>query len=189
MVDQTAAPSPSIDTPAAPTAPAFPGSTPASPGVQLNAEAAKARRDAIIKDPVWRDRYVNGDVGLREEMRALNMAISEEPDGTKVDRILAGTQPLGKMEVLAHGELPTVNLMSAVDGLRQNGLPDQVIKEIIEGTPVTAERHREAAIIKQQLLADKAWVAAYRDGSRLHAEQLHRVLAVLTAPIIESEAK
>ena len=87
--------------------------------------------------------------------------------------------------MLAHGELPTVDLMSAVDGLRKNGLPDQVIKEIVEGTPVTAERHREAAIIKQQLLGDKAWCAAYRDGSRLHAEQLHRVLAVLTAPIME----
>ena len=188
MANETAAPASGHDsTPAAPTAPAFPGSTPATPGVQLNADAARARRDAIIKDPVWRDRYVKGDPALTAEMRALNLPISEETDGTKVDKILAGTAPLGKMEVLAHGELPTVDLMSAVDGLRKNGLPDQIIKEIVEGTPVTAERHREAAIIKQQLLGDKAWVAAYRDGSRLHAEQLHRVLAVLTAPIMEAK--
>jgi hypothetical protein len=98
--------------------------------VQLNADAARARREAIIKDPVWRERYVNGDPALTAEMRALNLQISEETDGTKVDKILAGTAPLGRHEVIAHGELPTVDLMSAVDGLRKAGLPDEVIKGI-----------------------------------------------------------
>ena len=82
MANETAAPaSPSID--AGSSTAAFPGSTPATPGVQLTAEAARARRDAIIKDPVWRDRYVKGDPALTAEMRALNLAISEESDGTQ----------------------------------------------------------------------------------------------------------
>lgn len=68
--------------------------------------------------------------------------------------------------------------------MRKNGLPDQIIKEVVEGTPVTAERHREAATIKEQLLEDKEWCQRYREGSRLHREQLHLVLAVLNAPII-----
>ena len=89
--------------------------------------------DAIIKDPVWRDRYVNGDPALNAKMRSLNLAISEESDGTKVDKILAGVAQLGRMEMLARGELPNVDLMNAVESLRNNGLNDQIIKEIIEG--------------------------------------------------------
>jgi hypothetical protein len=171
---------PSIDgTPAAP-----PGSTPATPGTQQTVEQARARRDWIIKDSVTRGRYTSGDPAIVAEMRSLNLAISAETAASKLDAVLSGTAALGRHEVIEHGELPTTDLMGAVQGLRQNGLPDEVIRGIIEGEAVSPERHREAEIIKQQLLTDKAWIAAYRDGSRLHAEQLHRVLAVLTAPVI-----
>jgi hypothetical protein len=91
---------------------------------------------------------VQGDPTITAEMRALNLQIAEESDGSKIDQVLAGVAPLGKMEILANGELPTTAPQSAVDGLRKNGLPDQVIKEIVEGTPVTRESHLEAKIIK-----------------------------------------
>jgi hypothetical protein len=183
MANETASAGVNI-APAAPEAPAFPGSTPATPsGAQFTVEEARARRDWIIKDSVTRGRYLQGDPAITAEMRALNLTISEENAASKINQVLAGTAPLGRHEVLTGGELPTGDLMDAVQGLRKNGLPDEVIRGIIQGEAVSAERHREAATITEQLLGDKAWCEAYRDGSRLHREQLHRVLAVLNAPI------
>jgi hypothetical protein len=126
MADAPAAPSPG--TPAAPEAPAFPGSVPATPGTHLTVEEARARRDRIIKDSVTRGRFVQGDPTITAEMRALNLTISEETAGSKLDAVLSGTAALGRHEVIEHGELPTTDLMSAVDGLRKNGLPDEVIR-------------------------------------------------------------
>jgi hypothetical protein len=183
MPNENLAPSPGVDT--TPEAPAFPGSTPASPlGAQMTVDAARARRDAIIKDPVWRDRYVKGDSELAAEMRNLNLVISEQSEGNKLDQVLAGTAPLGKMEVVSGGELPTTSLMQAVEELRKS-LPDEAIKELIEGAPgVSQERHDFAARLRAQLLEDREWCGHYRSGNRLYREQMTRINAVLSAPII-----
>jgi hypothetical protein len=120
-------------------------------------------------------------------MRTLNMAIAAAPTGDKLGAVLAGTATPGGFETTTGSELPTSDLISAVDGLRKQGHSDEIIRAIVEGEPVTPERHREAEIIRERLLRDKQWLRDYREGHREKVEQMHRINAVLAAPITETK--
>ena len=115
------------------------------------------------------------------------MATAEAPTGDKLGAVLAGTATPGGFETTTGSELGTSDLMSAVDGLRKQGHSDQIIREIIEGAPVTVERHREAELIRERLLRDREWLRNYREGSSDHRQQLNNINAVLAAPIIEKK--
>jgi len=164
--------------------PEAPGSTTPAPAAPTTADAARARRAAIIADPALGEKFRKGDIALNQEMRSLNMAIAEAPTGDKLGAVLAGTATPGGFETVTGSELGTSDLMSAVDGLRKQGHTDQIIRAIIEGEPVTAERHREAELTRDRLLRDKKWLQDYRDGSSDHRQQLNNINAVLAAPII-----
>jgi hypothetical protein len=167
-------------TPAAPA----PGAPAAAPSAPTTADAARARRSAIIADPALGEKYRKGDIALAQEMRSLNMAIAEAPTGDKLGAVLAGTATPGGFETTTGSELPTSDLISAVDGLRKQGHSDEIIRAIVEGEPVTPERHREAERVRERLLRDREWLRNYRAGSSDHVQQIHNINAVLAAPII-----
>jgi hypothetical protein len=164
--------------------PPAPAPAPAPNLPPTTADAARARRAAIIADPALGEKFRKGDIALNQEMRSLNMAIAEAPTGDKLGAVLAGTATPGGFETVTGSELGTSDLMSAVDGLRKQGHPDSVIREIIEGAPVTAERRREAELVRDRLLRDREWLRNYRDGSSDQVQQMHNVNAVLAAPVI-----
>ena len=168
--------------PPAPSATATP-----TPAPNTTADAAFARRAAIMGDKALTEKYRAGDVALNQEMRTLNMAIAAAPAGDKLGAVLAGTATPGRFETVTGSELGTSDLISAVDGLRKDGHSDEIIRAIVEGEPVTPERHREAEIIRERLLRDKQWLRDYREGHREKVEQMHRINAVLAAPITETK--
>jgi hypothetical protein len=164
--------------------PEAPGTITPAPAPLTTADAARARRAAIIADPALGEKFRKGDIALAQEMRTLNMAIAEAPTGDKLGAILAGTATPGGFETTTDSELGTSDLMSAVDGLRKQGHSDKIIRAIVEGEPVTAERHREAELARERLLRDREWLRNYREGSSDHRQQLNNINAVLAAPII-----
>lgn len=167
--------------------PAAPVDAPLSVPDQATVEAARVRRDAIIADKNLADKYLKGDVAIVQEMRTLNMVIAEQATPDKLGAVLAGTATPGRFETITGSELPTSDLMSAVESLRKQGHSDHIIREIIEGTPVTPERHREAENLRERLLRDRGWLREYRSGSREHIEQMHTINAVIAAPIAEAK--
>ena len=138
-------------------------------------------------DKALTEKYRAGDIALNQEMRTLNMAIAEAPTADRLSAVLAGTATPGGFENVTGLELGTSDLTSAVNGLRGDGFADETIREIIQGTPVSPGRHQEAERIRERLLRDREWLRAYREGSKDHAEQMHRVNAVLAAPIVETK--
>jgi hypothetical protein len=166
-----------------------PGAAPGAPApsAPTTADAARARRAAIIADPALGEKFRKGDIAINQEMRSLNMAIAEAPTGDKLGAVLAGTATPGGFETTTDSELGTSDLMSAVDGLRKQGHSDKIIRAIIEGEPVTAERHREAELARERLMRDRKWLQDYRAGSSDHVQQMHNINAVLAAPIAETK--
>jgi hypothetical protein len=163
---------------------AAPGTPASAPRAPTTADAARARRAAIIADPALGEKFRKGDIALNQEMRTLNMAIAEAPTGDKLGAVLAGTATPGGFETVTGSELGTSDLMSAVDGLRKQGHSDEIIRAIVEGEPVTSERHREAERVRERLLRDRKWLQDYRAGSSDHVQQMHNINAVLAAPVI-----
>jgi hypothetical protein len=146
-----------------------------------------AQRAAHMADKAFTEKYRAGDVGANQVMRTLNMAIAAAPTGDKLGAVLAGTATPGGFETVNGSELGTSDLMSAVDGLRKQGHSDQIIRAIIEGEPVTPERHRAAELMRERLLRDREWLRNYREGSSDHRQQLNNINAVLAAPIVETK--
>jgi hypothetical protein len=138
-------------------------------------------------DKALTEKYRAGDVALNQEMRTLNMAIAAAPTGDKLGAVLAGTATPGRFETVTGSELGTSDLISAVDGLRKDGHSDEIIRAIVEGEPVTPERHREAELVRERLMRDRKWLQDYRAGSSDHVQQMHRINAVLAAPIAETK--
>ena len=167
--------------------PPAPSATASLPAAPTTAEAARVQRAAHMADKAFTEKYRAGDVALNQEMRTLNMAIAAAPAGDKLGAVLAGTATPGRFETVTGSELGTSDLISAVDGLRKQGHSDEIIRAIVEGEPVTPERHREAEIIRERLLRDKQWLRDYREGHREKVEQMHRINAVLAAPITETK--
>lgn len=167
--------------------PPAPSATASLPAAPTTAEAARAQRAAHMADKAFTEKYRAGDVGANQIMRTLAMAIAAAPTGDKLGAVLAGTATPGRFETVTGSELGTSDLISAVDGLRKDGHSDEIIRAIVEGEPVTAERHREAELIRERLLRDRKWLQDYRAGSSDHVQQMHRINAVLAAPIVETK--
>jgi hypothetical protein len=149
---------------------------------------AHARREAMIADKAAGARYRAGDATIVAEMRALNNFISEQKPEARLDAVMAGIHKSGLIESTSREHPHTSSeLASAVDGLRRDGFQDETIKQIIEGAPVTAARHAEAEGLRDRLIKDREWVRRYRSGEVEFVQQMHRINAVLAAPIIETK--
>ena len=126
---------------------------------------ARARIDAIVADKAMGARYRAGDVTAVAEVRALNSFISEQKPEARLDAVMAGTHKSGFFETTTREHpLTSSQLASVVDELRKDGFSDTIVKEIIEGAPVTAARHAEAEALRDRLIKDREWVRRYRAG-------------------------
>jgi hypothetical protein len=167
----------------------IPSAIPAAPiAPPANVAEAITRRAELEADPKFREKYRAHDIASVSEMKALNNFISEQKPDDRLGAVMAGTHKPGMIETTTREHpLTSSELASAVDGLRKDGYSDQIIKEIIEGTPVTAARHAEAAALQERLIKDREWVRRYRAGEVDYVQQMRRIVAVLAAPIEDSK--
>ena len=98
-------------------------------------------------------------------MDFLNDFISKQKPEARLDAVMAGTHKSGFFETTTREHpLTSSQLASVVDELRKDGFSDTIVKEIIEGAPVTAARHAEAEALRDRLIKDREWVRRYRAG-------------------------
>jgi hypothetical protein len=163
----------------------MPPDTPAPAAPQTTADRARLRLNAIINDKEMSAKYRSGDIATVQEVRSLNMVISEQPSADRLGEVIAGTAAPGRVENTDDSNpLTTSELMGAVAGLREQGHMDHIIKEILTGEPgVSEERHNEALRLRTRVLADREWLQKYRAGSGEHRQMMHRLNAVIAAKI------
>jgi hypothetical protein len=169
-------------TPAAP-APGVPAPAP-SPNPVAD---AITRRDALIADQKWGEKYRAGDLAAKAEMAALNSTISNSTTADRVDNVINGTTTGGEIEFTSpERPLTTSNIRSAAEQFIP-ALGAEAFKDVMLGNSVTAERKAEAANLKKQVMSDREWVRAYREGSEAHRQQMTRINAILVAPLAEKK--
>jgi hypothetical protein len=99
--------------------------------------------------------------------------------------VLAGTAERPMIETVTDGQLSTGKLMSAVDGLREVGLSDDVIREAINGGKNSAAIHRATQELKTKLFSDPAWLKRYLDGGAAERKQATLIAIVLNSEVAE----
>lgn len=167
--------------------PAMPvsGAPAAAPSPNPVADAI-TRRAALIADQKWGEKYRAGDLAAKQEMASLQAVITNSSTADRVDNVIRGTATGGEIEITSpEHPLTTSNIRSAAEQFIP-ALGSEAFKDVMLGTPQTAERKAEAANLKKQVMSDREWVRAYREGSVAHREQATRINAVLVAPLSEA---
>jgi hypothetical protein len=142
----------------------------------------------LTADKGWCNKVAARDIDARRVRSELVALAASATPGGRLANALSGPVVPGMIEnTSAENPLTTSELRSAVDGLRKDGHSDEIIRAIVEGEPVTQQRHDDAGRIRERLIRDKTWLREYREGSKDHTEQMHRVNAVLAAPIAETK--
>jgi hypothetical protein len=160
----------------------------ASTAPPANVAEAHARREAIIADKEIGAKYRSGDVATVAEMRALNSFISGQTPDDRLDAAIAGTHTPGMIETTVSGEglasaMTSSQLASFANDLRADGFSDQIVRDVLNQVPLTAERQREARQLMTRLENDREWVRRYRNKEHAYVDQFRRIHLVLGQPV------
>jgi hypothetical protein len=126
-------------------------------------QQAGAKLDALGKDEAWRGKLLSGDGPTVKQFHELMAAKSGE--GNRVDQIVAGTAEVPAIQT-TEGGVPIAAAMRAAADLRELGLSDDAIKQLLNSESVTEAEYRAVKKLRADLLADKDFVSALLSGNR-----------------------
>jgi hypothetical protein len=134
-------------------------SSSATPGTA--AEAAQ-RIDALAKDSGFFNRLMSGNVEARREFSNLTRLISE---GDRAGDVLAGIAQVPEFEVTSGNQLNTHKTIVAVEALREVGLGETGISELLhDETSHSAADVATAARAKVEMLGSEEFRRRYLAG-------------------------
>jgi hypothetical protein len=145
-----------------------------------SATAARAQLDALGSNADWRGKFFSGDAAARAEFGRLT-ELAATADATS--EALAGNvpePPVERIEVLVDGAISTRNRADAVASLRAVGLNDDVIRQAIDGAPVSPAERVMAERVKAMRLGDAAWVDRYMKGGLAERNEMTTISTILS---------
>jgi hypothetical protein len=145
MTDAIAAASP----PAAPAAPA----PPTTPG-----EAA-SRLATLRADKAWGEKLLGKDAATLTEFHTLSKLVAS---GSDIDRVMSGEPGLPDLGI--DGKLSLAKVAGEIPSLRESGLSDDVIKELLSGRESTPQELDAVKRFKAMRHSSKDWVDRYLKG-------------------------
>jgi hypothetical protein len=135
--------------------------TPAAPAA--SATAARARLDQLSSSETWRQAFFSGNAESRREFAELVGTIAAANE--TAEALSPTPPPPQEFETTLGGELNTRNRAAVVADLRQSGLDDNVVRQVLDGHPVTAAERLMAERYKEMLLGSKEFMDAYMRGA------------------------
>ena len=80
------------------------------------------------------------------------------------------------------GKIPARALASEVNALRQAGVSDGAIKQLLDGYPMSAQEVEMVRRFKSMRLGDSEWVGRYLKGGWAETREMRLISMVLSAP-------
>ena len=147
----------------------------APPVVPTNAVEARGRLDTLIADKDWGAKLLAGDTNANREFRDLqNMA--DKSDDSAIATALSGNL----------GDMPSssVKLMANTAGvLRDIGIKEGVIEEVLKGHEVSAEEYKLTEVWKARQMKDPVFVRSYLSGEPEAREKMTLADIILSGGI------
>jgi hypothetical protein len=144
---------------------------------------AKAHLETLSNDPAWRAAFLRGSPAARNEFATLTARAAAGDPATEA---LAGDlPPPGTMEITGSavgGKIPARALASEVNALRQAGISDGAIQQLLDGYAMSPYEVEAVSRLKSMRLGDPAFVARYLAGSWAEVREMRLIAAVLSAP-------
>jgi hypothetical protein len=150
-------------------------STPPVPELAPDTPAAAASRLAALRaDRAWSDKLLRGDAPQVAEFHRLSEMVAK---GDEITHVMAGSPGLSNLSV---GGVPSPAATAReIQPLRDVGLSDAVIEELLRGHVATPEEVRAVSRLRAARHSDPQWVKAYLSGSAEHRREATLMAIVL----------
>jgi hypothetical protein len=142
---------------------------------------AKARLDALVKDPAWAKSYWQGNPAVRREFSELTQKIAN--GNPTQDALAAPPADNFTMETTFGGELNSRARADAVAGLREMGLDDATVTQAMDGAPVSAQELAMAKMLKAARMSDEAWISRYAKGGLLERAEMTKINLIISSAV------
>jgi hypothetical protein len=159
--------------PAAPTPPASP-SAPAAPSAPLSAAEAASKLATLRTDNAWGDRVLRGEPGALAELRTLSQIISSTGSDLDAFILAAHDQP----DINIDGQLSPKKVAGEIPALRESGLSDDVITELLAGRTSTRQELDAVKRLQTMRHSSKEWVDKYLAGDH-EARRESRLMSIV----------
>jgi hypothetical protein len=159
---------------------------PPAPTISAADEAASALTK-LQADPEWRAKVLAGHNPPAAEFKTLMAAKTAEPATDRIGKIIEGTAEVSPLELVTGGELSTHNQMLAAASLREMGIGDDAIRQVLEGRDVSQAEQTEAKRLRDDRMADQVFVKRYLNGNREAAREME-LLNIIIVSGVKSKA-
>ena len=139
------------------------------------AAEARARLAALPNDREWGDKFLAGDMQAHREFKELTTKAAEEQD--------AANPPDIAFQTTAEGELPARHVAEWVSSMRELGLPDGAITDILQGNKFTPAQVETARLWKARSLGDPTFCALFMQGDLQCRRQMTVANAILSSAV------
>jgi hypothetical protein len=148
---------------------------PASPN---NAAEAVTRLTQLSADGEWANAVLSGNGPQVAQFKSLQEMIAT---GDNVDKAVSGVLEDGPFQQSGH-----IQNVGVAASLRDQGIRDEVIREVLSGRPVTQQEHEMAVRWKADHMGDSEYVKKYLAGEREQVREMTLVNIILSSPIKET---
>jgi hypothetical protein len=147
-----------------------PGAPPSPPSTPAEAAGKLAERRA---DRSWGEKLLSQDPATLSEFHALSKLVAQ---GSDVDRVMSGERDLPNNSV--DGKLSLAKIAGEIPSLRESGLSDGVIRELLEGRESTPAELDAVKRLKAARHSSEEWVKKYLSGEH-EAVRESRLMSII----------
>jgi hypothetical protein len=132
---------------------------PAAPSTPLTPSEAASKLATLRSNAEWGEKVLKSDPGALKELRDLSKQVAE---GGDLDALIvaAADQP----DTNVNGELSLKKVAGEIPSLRESGLSDDVIKELLSDRVPTPQEIDAVSRFQKMRHGDQAWVTKYLAG-------------------------
>jgi hypothetical protein len=151
---------------------------PAAVAAPANATEAHRRLEALSSDSTWSQRLLNNDAAARKEFNSLTALVA---GGTDADFAIAGVLP--EFHVDSGTGAPLRDQLAAVPQLREAGIDDEAIRQVLTDQPVTKAEHDLAKQQHADRMSDPEFTKRWFGGGRAETREMTLLSIILSSEI------
>jgi hypothetical protein len=151
-----------------------PAAPPAAPAAPLSPTEAANKLVELRSNAEWGDRVLRNDPSATAELRSLAKLVSE---GNDLDAMIVAAQDAPDSSI--GGQLSLKKVAGEIGSLRESGLSDDVIRELLSDRVPTPQEVDAVKRFQKFRHGDEAWVKKYLAGSYEESREAKLMAAVL----------
>ena len=146
-----------------------------------NAKEASARLEVLKANDEFTGKLLGGDPYAAKEFHDLHVMAAEGSGMSDVDKAMTGALP----------DVPDSGLRmmaGTADMLRDIGLRDEVVRQVLEDQPVTEAEFNAAKAWQTRAMKDQAFVKLYLEGDIEARQKMTLASIIISSPIKTEKA-